>query len=399
MNILVINSGSSSIKFQLVNLEKRSVLCKGLLERIGIADGIFNYQPDGKDKIKEIRDIPTHKVGIAMILEAITSPVCGVIDSLNAINAVGHRIVHGGEKIKESVLLTPEEIEIIKDCNKLAPLHNPANLMGVEAVESCLPDIPHVGVFDTAFHATMPEHAYIYALNYDCYEKHGIRRFGFHGPSHQYVSMRGAEMLGIPLEEFNCVTCHMGNGVSLTAVKGGRSMDTSLGFGTMCGVPMGTRSGDVDPAILLHLIEEVGMTPSQVHDLIYKNSGFKGLSGLTNDMRDTEDAAAAGNKRAQLALDVFFHIARKYVAALATNLGGKIHAVIFTAGIGENSPETREEVCRGLEFMGVHVDPAKNKIRGKEAVVSTDDSPVKVMVIPTNEELMIAMETARLAKK
>lgn len=398
MDILVINSGSSSIKFQLVNPEKRDVLCKGLLERIGIADGIFNYEPTGKPRIKETRDIPTHKAGIAMVLEAITSPQHGVIESLDEIDAVGHRIVHGGERIKHSEMLSDDVLETIRDCSKLAPLHNPPNLMGVEAVKAYLPDIPHVGVFDTAFHATMPEPSYIYALDYDCYGKHGIRRFGFHGTSHQYVAMRGAEILGIPPEDFNCVTCHMGNGVSLTAVKGGRSMDTTLGFGTMCGVPMGTRAGDVDPAIILYLIDDLGMSTKEVHDLLYKKSGFKGLSGLTNDMRDTEKAAAEGNHRAQLALDVFFHMARKYVAALATNLGGRLDAIIFTAGIGENSPETRLEVCQGLEFMGVHVDPEKNRVRGKEAVVSTDDSPVKVMAIPTNEELMIAIDTARVAK-
>jgi len=393
MNVLVINSGSSSIKFQLLNTKNRHALCKGLIERIGLNDAIFNYQPENGQKYKELLPIPDHTSGIKLVMDTLLDPQKGVIKNLSEIDAVGHRIVHGGEKIKSSERLTSEVITIIKESSKLAPLHNPANLMGVDAVRQVLPNIPHVGVFDTAFHASMPKHAYIYPLAYEYYETHGIRRFGFHGPSHQYVSMRAAEILSIPIEEFNCVTCHLGNGVSLTAVKGGKSVDTSLGFGTMCGVPMGTRAGDVDPAIMLHLQDELGMSTSAVHDLIYKQSGFKGVSGLTNDMRDIEDAAAAGNERAQLALDLFSHGARKYIAALSTSLGGRMHAIVFTAGVGENGPEAREQICKGLEVLGAKLDLGKNSVRGKEAIISTDDSPVKILVVPTNEELMIAIDT------
>lgn len=399
MIVLVINSGSSSIKFQLLNTQNRHALCKGLIERIGLNDSIFSYQPDNGQKFKEILPIPDHTAGIKLAMDMILDKDKGVIKELSEIDAVGHRIVHGGEKIKHSELLTPEIMAIIRESSKLAPLHNPANLMGVDAVRQVLPKIPHVGVFDTAFHASMPKHAYIYPLAYSYYETHGIRRFGFHGPSHQYVSMRAAEMLSIPVEAFNCVTCHLGNGVSLTAVKGGKSVDTSLGFGTMCGVPMGTRAGDIDPAIILHLQEELGMSPGSVHDLIYKQSGLKGISGLTNDMRDVENAAADGNERAQLALDIFAHGARKYIAALSTSLDGHMHAVVFTAGVGENGPEAREQICQGLEVLGIKIDSEKNKIRGKEAIISSDDSAVKVLVVPTNEELMIAIDTEAVLHK
>lgn len=398
MKILVLNSGSSSIKFQLLDTVERKVMCKGLVERVGLADAIFNYQPAGGEKSKDILSIPDHVTGIKLVLDTITSPGRGVIASLEEVAAVGHRIVHGGEKIQHSVLLCEESLRLIDECTPLAPLHNPANLMGVHAMQKLLPGVPNVGVFDTAFHATMPKPAYIYALDYACYEKHGIRRFGFHGTSHQYVAMRAAEILGRPLEDFNCVTCHLGNGVSLTAVKGGKSMDTTLGFGTCCGVPMGTRSGDVDPAALMHLIDELGMTSRQVCDLIYKGSGLKGISGVSHDMRDVEEAAAKGHERAELALEIFAHAARKYIAALATNLGDRVDAVIFTAGIGENGAEIRERICSGLGFMGVRIDPERNKVRGKEAVISPEGAPVKVMVVPTNEELMIALDTEAIVK-
>ncbi len=396
MNILVINSGSSSIKFQLMDMDTHAPRCRGLLERISLAGGIFTYEPAGRERIKTGCDIPNHAAGIRMVLDAVCSPEAGVIRSLDEIAAVGHRIVHGGERIKKPEVLGDEVVAIVRECSKLAPLHNPPNLTGFEAVRDLLPGVPHVGVFDTAFHATMPPHAYVYALDYDLYERHGIRRFGFHGTSHQYVAMRAAAMLGKPLDNFHCVTCHMGNGVSLTAVRGGRSVDTTLGFGTMCGVPMGTRAGDVDPAIILHLIDQLGMSSAEVHDLLYRRSGLKGLGGQTPDMRDVEAAAAAGDPRARLALDVFCHAARKYVAALATSLEGRLDAVVFTAGIGENSPATRAGVCRGLEFMGVHLDPSRNEVRGREAVVSAGSSPVAVLVVPTNEELMIALETQRV---
>lgn len=398
MKILVLNSGSSSIKFQLLDTAERKVMCKGLVERVGFADGIFNYQPTGGEKSRDVLPIPDHTAGIKLVLDTIAGPERGVLASLDEIAAVGHRIVHGGEKIQHSVLLCEESLRLIDECSPLAPLHNPANLMGVHAMRKLLPAVPNVGVFDTAFHATMPKHAYVYALDYAYYEQHGIRRFGFHGTSHQFVAMRAAEILGRPLDDFNCITCHLGNGSSLTAVRGGKSVDTTLGFGTCCGVPMGTRSGDVDPAVLMHLIDELGMTSRQVCDLIYKGSGLKGISGVSPDMRDVEQAAAKGHERAELALEIFAHATRKYIAALATSLGDRLDAVIFTAGIGENGIEIRERICKGLGFMGVWIDPARNRVRGKEAVISPDGAPVSVMVVPTNEELMIALDTEAIVK-
>ena len=398
MKILVINSGSSSIKFQLMETAGEQVLAKGLLERIGIEGSLFHYQPAGKDKSSRTLPIPDHRTGIRLVLEALADPRTGVISRYEEIEAVGHRIVHGGERIKHPERLTEEVLAVIRECSKLAPLHNPPNLLGVEAVRALLPQTPNVGVFDTAFHATMPPEAYVYPIDYSFYETHGIRRFGFHGTSHEYVALRAATLLGRSPADFNCVTCHLGNGVSLTAVRGGKSVDTTLGFGTVCGVPMGTRSGDVDPAVILHLIDDLKMTAKEVHDLLYKKSGLKGISGRSSDMRDVIELAAKGDTRATLALDVFAHGARKYVAALATNLGGRLDALVFTAGIGENAWEVRERVCRGLEFMGVRLDPERNRVRGKEAVLSTDDSPVKVLCVPTNEELMIALETEQVMR-
>ena len=396
MVILVINSGSSSCKFQLWNTDKKLLLCKGLIERIGLEEGIFNYDANGRASIKETRAIPDHKTGIKMLLDEITDKDRGVINSIQEITAVGHRIVHGGQKIKKSELITEEIEKAIEEASVCAPLHNPPNLTGVRAIKALLPSVPNVGVFDTAFHSTMPEEAYIYALNWDCYEKHGIRRFGYHGTSHQYVSLRGAEMMGIPHEKFNCITCHIGNGVSLTAVKNGKSIDTTLGFGTMCGVPMGTRAGDVDPAIIIYLMEDLKMNLKEVHDLLYKNSGFKGLTGLTNDVRDIEEAANNGNYRAQLAQKIFAHNAKKHIAALTVEMEGRLDAIIFTAGVGENSITLRKMCCQGLEILGAKLDEAKNKVQGKEAVISSDDSRVKILVVPTNEELMIAMDTQKI---
>jgi len=398
MIILVINSGSSSIKFQLWNIEKRELLCKGLLERIGLAEGIFNYENNGRVKIQETRKIPDHKTGIKMVLDQITDQEKGVIKSIKEISAVGHRIVHGGIKIKKSELITEEIEKAIEEASVCAPLHNPPNLMGVRAIESLLPGVPNVGVFDTAFHSTMPEESFIYALHWDYWDKHKIRRYGYHGTSHQYVSMRAAELLGIPYNNFNCITCHMGNGVSLTAIKNGQSVDTSLGFGTMCGVPMGTRAGDVDPAIILYLLQDLNMKVDDVHTLLYKNSGFKGLTDLTNDARDIEKAASEGNARAEIALKIFSHYTKKYIAGLATQLGGRIDAIIFTAGIGENSVNIRKRCCEGLEILGAKMDEKKNSSGIKEGIISTEDSKVKIMVVPTNEELMIALDTEKIVK-
>ncbi|MBN2051166.1 MAG: acetate kinase [Spirochaetales bacterium] len=398
MKILVINSGSSSIKFQLWNMDNHTVLCTGLIERIGLDDGIFNYRPDEGETTRDVLPIPNHTTGIKLLLDRITDKNSGVIPSIEEISAVGHRIVHGGDKITKSELMTPEIIQIVKEASSLAPLHNPPNLAGIEAIEQLLPGIPNVGVFDTAFHSTMPPEAYIYPLDYKYYTEHGIRRFGFHGTSHNYVALQGAKMLGIAPDKFNCVTCHMGNGVSLTAVKNGKSVDTTLGFGTMCGVMMGTRAGDLDPAIILHLQDVLGMSTKEVNNLIYKESGLKGISGLSNDARDVDEAAQKGNERAILALKLFAHGARKYIAALASDLGGRLDAIIFTAGIGENSINLRKMCCQGLEVLGAYLDTEKNTVRGKQAVISTTDSPVKILVVPTNEELMIAMDTERIVK-
>jgi len=398
MRILVINSGSSSLKFQLMDMIDRKILCNGLVERIGLEQGTFSYKPGQGEGRVQSREIPDHEAGISLALKSIINPQIGVIKDLSEIDAVGHRIVHGGEKIKKSEFLTAEIIGIIQNCVQLAPLHNPANLRGIKAMKKLLPDVPHVGVFDTAFHTTIPEKAYIYPLAYEYYTEHSIRRFGFHGTSHQYVSQRAAEILGIKSEKFNCISCHFGNGVSISAIQNGKSVDTSLGFGTMAGVPMGTRAGDLDPDIILYLIDHLKMSVAEVRHLIYKNSGLKGLSGLTNDMRDIIEAALAGEKRPKLALRIFTRSAHKIIGAMATVLEGKLDAIIFTAGIGENIPEIRAMICEGLGILGARIDLHKNLIRGKEAIISTDDSRVKLMVVPTNEELMIALETEALVQ-
>lgn len=393
---MVLNCGSSSIKFQVLEMCDRSCLFKGQIERIGLDDAIFTYQAHTGASGRKVQGVGDHGTGIELALKAITDPVEGVLGSPGEIQAVGHRIVHGGEKITKSEFLTPEIIRIIERCSVLAPLHNPPNLMGVKAITRLLPDVPQIGVFDTAFHTTMPEESFVYALPYEYYEKHGIRRFGFHGTSHHYVARRAAEMLGKPYKELNCITCHLGNGVSLTAVKNGRSVDTSLGYGTMCGVPMGTRAGDVDPAVVLTLIGKLGMSTEEVHRLLYRESGLLGMSGLTNDMRDVVVAAYEGSKRADLTLKIFAHCARKYIAALATNLEGRLDAIVFTAGIGEHSAEIRTLICSGLEILGARLDPEKNQSTGQEAIISSEDSDTTILVVPTEEELMIALDTEEI---
>lgn len=395
MKILVINSGSSSIKFQLLNMNTQELLCKGLIERIGLNDSIFTYEPKDGEKIKKILDIKDHVIGLENAMKMITDEKVGVIKSIDEIKAVGHRIVHGADKILDSVNLTAENIKTVEACVPLAPLHNPANLMGVEAMKKLLPNVIHVGVFDTAFHSTMPKESYIYAIPYEMYEKHGIRRFGFHGTSHKYVAMKAAEKLNIPFDKFNCITVHLGNGSSLTAVKNGKSVDTTLGYGTMCGVPMGTRAGDIDPAIVLHMLDNLGLSTKEVNNILYKKSGLLGLSGISSDMRDIELKLEEGNERAKLALDVFAHQVAKNILALAANLD-KIDAIIFTAGIGENGYEVREDIAKRLSVFGIKIDIEKNKIRGKYGIISKEDSQVKLLVVPTNEELMIALDTKRI---
>ena len=397
MNILVINAGSSSLKYQLLNPETQQVLAKGLCERIGI-DGKFTYKPEGKQAVKEADvAMPTHSEAIQAVLNALVDPVNGVISSMKEIDAVGHRVVHGGEKFAKSVLITDEVMAAIEECNPLAPLHNPANIIGIKACQTLMPNTPMVAVFDTAFHQTMPPVAYTYALPYEYYTQDKVRRYGFHGTSHKYVAGRAAAMLGKPVEELKLISCHLGNGSSITAIDGGKSVDTSMGFTPLAGLPMGTRSGDLDAGILEYLMNKHGYSIDEMLNILNKKSGVLGISGVSSDFRDLEDAAPKGNQRAQLALDSFSYNVKKLIGAYAAAMGG-VDAIIFTAGVGENGPETRANSVSGLEYMGVKLDAEKNKVRGKEADVSADDAKVRVLVIPTNEELMIAMDTAALVK-
>ena len=397
MNILVINAGSSSLKYQLLNPETQQVLAKGLCERIGI-DGKFTYKPEGKEAVKEADvAMPTHNEAIKAVLDALVDPGNGVIGSMKEIDAVGHRVVHGGEKFARSVLITDEVMAAIEECNPLAPLHNPANIIGIKACQALMPGTPMVAVFDTAFHQTMPAAAYMYALPYEYYEKDKVRRYGFHGTSHKYVTQRASAMLGKPIEELKLISCHLGNGSSIAAVDGGKSVDTSMGFTPLAGLPMGTRCGDIDAGILQYLMNKYGMDIDKMLNVLNKKSGVEGLSCVSSDFRDLENAAAEGNEKAELAQKKFAYEVRKYVGAYAAAMGG-VDAVIFTAGVGENDKAIRAMVCQGLDFMGLKLDGAANDVRGKETVISAADSKVKVLLIPTNEELMIAVDTAELAK-
>ena len=400
MNVLVINAGSSSLKYQLLNPETGALLAKGLCERIGI-DGKFTYKPqvEGKEALKAVDvAMPTHSEAIQAVLNALVDPTNGVIASMDEIDAVGHRVVHGGEKFASSVLLTDEVMAAIEECNPLAPLHNPANIIGINACKAVLGDkVPQVGVFDTAFHQTMPPKAYTYAIPYEYYENDKMRRYGFHGTSHRYVSKRCAEILGKDPSELKIVSCHLGNGSSLAAVDGGKSVDTSMGLTPLAGLPMGTRSGDMDAGVIEFIANKYGMNVSEAVNMLNKKSGVLGISGVSSDFRDLEEAAEKGNKRAALAIEVFEYRVRKMIGEYAAAMGG-VDAVIFTAGVGENSPELREEFVKGLEFMGITIDPEKNKVRGEERIISKDGAPVKVLVIPTNEELMIAMDTMAIVK-
>ena len=400
MNVLVINAGSSSLKYQLLNPETGVLLAKGLCERIGI-DGKFTYKPqvEGKEKLDAVDvAMPTHSEAIQAVLNALVDSKNGVIASMDEIDAVGHRVVHGGEKFASSVLITDEVMAAIEECNPLAPLHNPANIIGINACKAVLGDkVPQVAVFDTAFHQTMPAKAYIYAIPYEYYENDRIRRYGFHGTSHRYVTKRCAEILGKDISELKIVSCHLGNGSSLAAVDGGKSVDTSMGLTPLAGLPMGTRSGDMDAGVIEFIANKYGMNVSEAVNMLNKKSGVLGISGVSSDFRDIEAADAQGNKRATLALEVFEYKVRKMIGEYAAAMGG-VDAVIFTAGVGENGPELREECVKGLEFMGIKLDAEKNMVRGQERIVSTDDSKVKVLVIPTNEELMIAMDTMDIVK-
>ena len=399
MNVLVINAGSSSLKYQLLNPATGELLAKGLCERIGI-DGRFTYKPQlaGKEAIKEAEvAMPTHSEAIQTVLDALVDAKNGVVKSMKEIDAVGHRVVHGGEKFAQSVVITDEVMKAIEECNPLAPLHNPANIIGIKACQKLMHGVPMVAVFDTAFHQTMPPVAYTYALPYEYYEKDAVRRYGFHGTSHKYVSQRAADMLGKPASELKLISCHLGNGSSVTAIDGGKSVDTSMGFTPLAGLPMGTRSGDLDAGILEYLMNKYNMNISEMLTILNKKSGVQGVSGVSSDFRDLENAFAEGNERAGLAVDMFNYGVKKLIGAYAAAMGG-VDAIIFTAGVGENSASQRMAIASGLEFMGVKMDEDANKVRGEERVISAIDSKVKVLLIPTNEELMIAMDTAALVK-
>ena len=392
MKVLVLNCGSSSIKYKLFDMDHKEVIAQGGIEKIGLPDSFLKFTlPNGEKKILE-KAIPEHTVGVEFILNTLTCPEYGAIKSLDEINAVGHRMVHGGEKFRESVLLTPEVLEAFTACNDLAPLHNPANLKGVNAISAILPNVPQIGVFDTAFHQTMPDYAYMYAVPYELYEKYGVRRYGFHGTSHRYVSKRVCEFLGVEPEGKKIITCHIGNGGSITAVKDGKCVDTSMGLTPLEGLMMGTRSGDIDGGAVSFIMEKEGLDAAGISNLLNKKSGVLGIFGESSDMRDLENGVNAGNPRAILAENMYFYRIKKYIGAYAAALGG-VDIIVFTGGVGENQASCRACACEGLEFMGVKLDAEKNNVRGEEAVVSTEDSKVKVVVIPTDEELMIASDT------
>ena len=395
MNVLVINCGSSSLKFQLINSDTEAVLAKGLCERIGI-DGSLTYQPAGGEKKTEDKAMPTHTEAIQFVIDALTDADRGVVRSLDEIGAVGHRVVHGGEKFASSAVITDEMIKAVEECNDLAPLHNPANLIGIRACQELMPGTPMVAVFDTAFHQTMPEKAYMYGLPYEYYEKYKVRRYGFHGTSHSFVSKRVAELVGKAYDETKTIVCHLGNGASICAVENGKSVDTSMGLTPLEGLVMGTRSGDIDPAIMEFLAKKENLDIAGLMNVLNKKSGVYGLSNnLSSDFRDLSEAAADGNEIAELALDVFAYRVAKYVGSYTAAMNG-VDNIVFTAGIGENSAIVRTMVCKYLGYLGIEIDEELNGKRGQEIIISTPESKVKVLVVPTNEELAIARETVAL---
>ncbi len=396
--VLVINCGSSSLKYQLIDMETEEVVAKGLAERIGIDGSRLKHQPAGKDAVVQEEPMPDHHKAVEMVLAALTDPNHGVIADMSEICAVGHRVVHGGEKFASSVLITKEVIETMEECSDLAPLHNPANLIGIEACMALMPNTPMVAVFDTAFHQTMPEKAFLYGIPYKYYKEYQVRRYGFHGTSHRYVSQRVAAILGKPIEDLKIVVCHLGNGASVCAVKGGKSVDTSMGLTPLEGLIMGTRSGDLDPAILQYIMHKDNLDIDQMMNVLNKESGVLGLSEISSDFREIENGCAEGNKDAIRANDAFVYRVAKYIGSYAAAMNG-VDAIAFTAGLGENNALVRKEVCEYLEFLGLKVDDEKNNVRGKEVVFSTDDSKVAALLVPTNEELMIARDTVELTSK
>lgn len=398
MKILVLNCGSSSVKYKLIDSVTHDVLAEGGVEKIGLDDSFLKFKlPDGTKETITVK-MPDHKEAVKQVLAVLTDPKKGVIKSFDEIDAVGHRVVHGMEYFNKSVLITPEVIERVKECYPVAPLHNPANITGIEAVTELMPGVPQVGVFDTAFHQTMPPKAYMYALPYEDYEKYGVRRYGFHGTSHRYVSQRACEFLGLPYDKEKIITCHIGNGASITAIKDGKSVDTSMGLTPTEGLMMGTRVGDVDPGALVYLMQRLNLDADGLMKLINKESGVLGVSGISNDMRDIENAIEKGDERARLAMDMYEYRILKYIGAYTAVLGG-VDIIVFTGGVGENQTGTREKICHQLEFMGVTFNPEANKIRGQEIEISGKDSKVHVVVIPTDEELMIAQDTAEIVGK
>ncbi|OKL36598.1 acetate kinase [Domibacillus mangrovi] len=391
--VIAINAGSSSLKFQLFEMPQETVLTKGLVERIGLSDSVFSMTTPTNAIDKEVTNIPDHAVAVQMLLSKLVSN--GIVASLDEIDGIGHRVVHGGEAFDDSVLIDEAILAQIDELSELAPLHNPANVTGIRAFQNVLPNVPSIAVFDTAFHQTMPEKSYLYSLPYEYYTKYGIRKYGFHGTSHKYVTERAAQLLGRPIEQLRLISCHLGNGASIAAIEGGKSIDTSMGFTPLAGVAMGTRSGNIDPALMPFIMEKTGKTADEVLDILNKKSGMLGISGLSSDLRDLTQAADDGSERAETALEVFASRIHKYIGSYAARMSG-VDAIIFTAGIGENDVASRARVLRGLEFMGVYWDSSLNNVRGQEAFISYPHSPVKVMVIPTNEEVMIARDVLRL---
>ena len=397
MKVLVINCGSSSLKFQLIDSDSEEVLAKGLCERIGIDGGMVTYQPKGRDKIKKNADMPDHTEAVRLVIDSLVDKENGVIASLDEIGAVGHRIVHGGESFSSATLINDEVIKAIEECNDLAPLHNPANLIGIRSCQKIMPQVPMVAVFDTAFHQTMPKKAYLYGIPYEYYKKYKVRRYGFHGTSHEFVSKRAAEYLGRDIENFKVIVCHLGNGASISAVKDGKCVDTSMGLTPLEGLFMGTRSGDLDPAILQFICNKEHLNIDEMLNILNKKSGVLGLSEVSSDFRDLGEAASSGNEQAKTTLEAYSYRVAKYIGSYAAAMNG-VDAIVFTAGVGENNIEVRQMIGEYLGYLGTGVDPVKNNIRGEEAVISPDGAKVSVLVIPTNEELAIARETVKLVK-
>ena len=397
MIVFVVNCGSSSLKYQLIDMTKESVMAKGLIERIGMDGSVLKHTPGSEDAVEINTEIPDHKVAIQLVIDALTNENHGVIKKMSEINAVGHRVVHGGERFTDSMLINSDVIAGIEACCEIAPLHNPPNLHGIHACMELMPEVPQVAVFDTAFHQTMPKTAFLYGLPYEMYVKYGLRRYGFHGTSHRYVAQKAAEMMGEHMSDLRIITCHLGNGASLTAIKYGKSVDTSMGYTPLEGLIMGTRSGEIDPAIIPFLMEKENMDAQQIDNFLNRRSGILGISGLSSDFRDLEQAANNGDERSQLAIDIFAYKVRKYIGGYVAAMGG-VDAIVFTAGLGENSPFMREKICNGLEFLGTRIDPELNKIRGKAREISVKRARTKIFVVPTNEELVIARDTKRICK-